>query len=85
MTPSSLQISFTLVALPSPAQAGDLESALIGRSGVESVDVNLATGSVGIGYDPSRIDPSHLWRIITSIGYPLAAEAPSPQLSIAER
>jgi copper chaperone CopZ len=49
---------------------GNIETALVGLSGVGSVDINLTSNRGRVIYDPNKLDSQSIAEAITAAGYP---------------
>lgn len=65
------RVTFSIPSLDDRRLAEDLENALVGLSGVAGVDVDLASRTLAVTYDPAFLDPADVRTVIEGIGYPV--------------
>jgi copper chaperone CopZ len=68
------KVDFEIPSLSEQRQAEDLETALIGVSGVEHVEADIGRHIMSVHYETDLIDRSYLERIIDKVGYPIKNE-----------
>ncbi len=68
---SRVQQRFLVEGLTCASCASRVEDAVRKIQGVESVQVNLATGQAQIGYDKDQVSPQQLKESVSAIGYEL--------------
>ena len=67
--PNDREAFMAIEGMTCAACAFSIQKALGSQGGVRSVDVNIATGSARLIWDPESVSLSHLFGVIASLGY----------------
>lgn len=64
-------VAVAVPTLAEQAEAGDLESALTGLSGVARAEVDVSHHTVTVDYEPDYVSPELITLTIERAGYPI--------------
>jgi Cu2+-exporting ATPase len=71
MTASTQTLTFPVTGMTCAGCAASVESMINAQDGVEKAEVNYATQSVKVAFDPALVQPSSLQQAVQSVGYDL--------------
>ena len=74
-------VNLTVIGMMCASCVAHVEKALKGMTGIESAEVNLATGKVAVKYDPSTVVIPDMVRAVSDLGYEVGKEELSLKVS----